>query len=278
MKKFSLTIPLFMFVFYSYFSFAQEVQYGSNNGKYLTVFDHQIYYEEYGKGTPLLLLHGGSSSISGVGKIIPVLANHFNVIAIDLPGHGRSEQTASLSYQLLADYFIEFINQLKLDSVYVMGISDGGNAALIMAADRPETIKKIIVSGSQFKGPDVYAEDYLFLTTITPEQVEKEWDSGLWNDKYMKSAFKGNDWKKLIYDLRKMWNQEVYIPEEKVEKIDTKVMIVFGDKDLVKLEHGIEMYRAIKGSQLLILPNTGHGTFDQRPELLTKIAVEFYNK
>jgi pimeloyl-ACP methyl ester carboxylesterase len=252
----------------------QDIEYGSNNGKYLKIFNHQIYYEEYGKGTPFLLLHGGSSSIIGNKEVIPELANHFKVIAIDSPGHGRSEQTDSLSYQLLADYFIEIIDQLKLDSVYVMGLSDGGNAALIMAADRPETIKKVIVSGSQFRGPDAFEDDYLFLTAITPEQVEKEWSS--WKDDYLKLAYDGNDWKKFIIDLREMWNRDIYIPGNKVDKISSEVMIVFGDRDLVKLEHGLEMYRAIKGSELLILPNTGHSTFNQRPELMSKLAVEFF--
>jgi len=255
----------------------QPIIYGSNNGKHVSVFNHQIYYEEYGNGTPLLLLHGGSSSIIGNKDVIPELASHFKVIAIDSPGHGRSEQTDSLSYQLLADYFIEIIDQLKLDSAYVMGLSDGGNAALIMAADRPETIKKVIVSGAQFKGPDAIEDDYLWLTKITPEKVEKgEW--GSWKDDYLKLAYDGNDWKKIIIDLREMWKQDIYIPDNKVNKIRSKVMIVFGDRDLVKLEHGLEMYRAIKGSELLVLPNTGHGTFDQRAKLMCEFAVEFFNK
>jgi pimeloyl-ACP methyl ester carboxylesterase len=273
MKIYYCTILVFSLAFFADQTLAQDIVYGSNNGKYLSIYDHQIYYEEYGTGAPLLLLHGGSSSIGGDGKIIPFLANYFKVIAIDSPGHGRSEQTDSLSYQLLANYFIKLIDQIKLDSVYVMGISDGGNAALIMAADRPEKIKKVIVSGSQFRGPDVIEDNYLFFTTITPEYVEKEW--GSWKDDYLELAYEGNDWNKFIIDLREMWNRDIYIPVNKVNKIKSKVMIVFGDNDLVKLEHGLEMYRAIEGSQLLILPNTSHGTFNQRSELLSKFAVDF---
>ena len=277
MKIYCFRNLLFVLISFSNLSFAQEIVYGSNNGNYLKVFNHQIYYEEYGEGPPLLLLHWGSGSIStSFNKLIPKLENKFRLIAIDSPGHGRSEQTDSLSHQLLADYFNEIINILKLDSVNIMGISDGGIAALILAADRPDVVKRVIASGAQFIGPDALIDDYL--PTITPEKVEKDWDSGLWDDNYMKMAFKGNDWRKLIIDLRQLWNQEICIPNKKVEKIGSKVMIVFGDHDIVKLEHGLEMHKAIKGSELLILPNTGHDTFGERSELIAEIAVEFFTK
>lgn len=95
-------------------------QYGSNNGKYITIFGTQVYYEEYGKGTPLLLLHGGFGSIYYYRMVIPELSKYFRVIAIDSPGHGRSEQADSLSYQLMTDYFSEMIDLMGLDSVYAL--------------------------------------------------------------------------------------------------------------------------------------------------------------
>lgn len=95
----------------------EPIKYGLNNGKYLTIHDTKIYYEEYGNGTPLLLLHAGFGSIENLSDIIPELSKHFRVIAPDAPGHGRSEQADSLSGDLLADYCSGIIDQLKLDSV-----------------------------------------------------------------------------------------------------------------------------------------------------------------
>src|SRR5688572_17084539 len=80
------------------------IKYGSNNGKYQTIQGIKIYYEEYGGGMPLLLLHQGLGSIENLSGIIPELAKHFRVIAPDAPGHGRSEHADSLSGELLADY------------------------------------------------------------------------------------------------------------------------------------------------------------------------------
>ena len=94
---------------------------------------------------PLLLLHGGGGSIVHFEQVIPALAEKFRVIAFDSPGHGRSEMSDSLSYQLLSDYISQCIDALTLDRVYIIGWSDGGNAALILAADRPEKVRRVII-------------------------------------------------------------------------------------------------------------------------------------
>lgn len=80
------------------------INYSSNNGKYITVNNTKVYYEEYGKGTPLLMLHSGFFSINNFQYSIPELSKYYRVIAIDLPGCGRSQQPDSMSFQLLADY------------------------------------------------------------------------------------------------------------------------------------------------------------------------------
>jgi pimeloyl-ACP methyl ester carboxylesterase len=97
--------------------FAQSVKYGSNNGKFLTISKTKTYYEEYGKGMPLLLLHGGLGSISNFEKCIPELSKKYRVIAADSPSHGRSGQIDSLTYPVMADYFSKMIDELRLDSL-----------------------------------------------------------------------------------------------------------------------------------------------------------------
>lgn len=125
---------------------AQEtIDYGSNDGKYLSVDGTKIYYEEYGSGTPLLLLNGGLSTISIFSKVIPDLSKHFRVIVWDAPGEGRSEQADSLSHKIMASYASKMIDLLNLDSVYVYGFSLGGCTALQLAADRPDKVKMTVV-------------------------------------------------------------------------------------------------------------------------------------
>ena len=126
MKQHNLTIVLLFLVVFSWKSYGQEINYGSNHGKHITISNTNIYYEEYGSGMPLLLFHGGFGSIHDFQQVIPKLSKHYRVIAVDSPGHGRSEQADSLSFDLMADYYSIMIDQFKLDSVYIIGYSDGG--------------------------------------------------------------------------------------------------------------------------------------------------------
>jgi hypothetical protein len=91
----------------------QKIKYGSNNGKYISIFNKKIYYEEYGKGTPLILLQGGMGSIADFALCIPELSKHFRVIAPDTPGQGRSELADSMSYELMAEYISKLIDILN---------------------------------------------------------------------------------------------------------------------------------------------------------------------
>ncbi len=118
---------------------------------YVIIFDRKVYYEEYGSGIPLLLLQGGLKSISDFSGIIPALSKRFRVIAPDDPGQGRSEAMDTMTYNVLANYVSKLIDLLKLDSVYILGWSDGGIAALILAERRPDKIKKVIAAGANYR-------------------------------------------------------------------------------------------------------------------------------
>jgi len=276
MKRFFNLISFTFLFLLGNLSVAQEINYGSNNGAYVEVSGTHIYYEEYGEGVPLLLLHGGLiGSIAHYGQVIPDYAKNFRVIAIDSPGHGRSEHPDTLSYQLLADYFSQFIDVLELDSVYIIGWSDGGIAALLLAADRPEKVKRVLTVGAQF-GQSGYTPDGLEFTTATYEEIEK------WTDfanEYKSKGYKGNDFKEFVEDCIQMWGKDPYVPEDKVRKINCRTMIVLGDRDgFISLEHGMEMYREIEGSEFFVVPGASHMVFWDKPRLIVAVGNEFFTK
>lgn len=254
----------------------QAIPYGSNHGKYVTINGTKVYYEEYGKGTPLLLFEGGFGSIAQFSKCIPILSKKYHVIAPDAPGQGRSQLADSMSYQLLADYMSKFVDALKLDSAYVIGWSDGGNTALILASQRPNKIKKVLVSGANYKLegiPSMVGDTTNYEKLVNSPGFAKSNKEEI--DRYV-SLYPGRDWKKFIVDINKMWNQEIYFPASDLEAIHVPVMLVLGDHDIVSLEHGIEMHNLVKGSQFCVLPNTSHGVFQERPELICEIAEDFF--
>jgi pimeloyl-ACP methyl ester carboxylesterase len=254
---------------------SQEIIYGSNNGKYVEVAGRDIYYEEYGKGETVLLLHGGPGSIANFSKLIPKLSKNYRVIAIDSPGHGRSERASDLSYQLLADNASAFIDKMEIKKCYVVGWSDGACTGLLLAAKRPEVITKVFASGG-FSNIDGFTdESKTFWSTITPEIVEKSW--GGWHLEYQQ-LYPENDWKTLIYDLRDMVNTEIYITEEKLKSITSKVLLAYGDNDLFTMEHVVYLYRTIPDTELMILPGTSHSTFDEQPEMISWAINNFFKK
>ena len=252
------------------------IRYGSNNGKYAKVNGVNLYYEEYGSGVPLLLIHGGLSSIKDVGTVIPGLSKQFRVIAVDCPGNGRSEQAGSLSYQLMADYFSVMIDQLRLDSVYVLGFSDGGNVALLMAADRPDKVKRIAAFAAASNTAGYIPEAIAGLDQLNPDAIES--DFKWWLDQHLSITPQKDKWRKFISDFSKMCATPVIVPDHKLDKIRSRVLLIQGDHDIVKPEHALQLHRTIKGSQLCIVPAASHFILYERPELFNLIALDFFTK
>ena len=238
----------------------KQIEYGSNNGKLVRINKTNIYYEEYGKGIPLLLLSGGglNRSIKDFSKCIPELSKQYRVIAPDTPGQGRSDQIDSLSYTLLTDFMSQFIDSLKIDSAYIMGLSDGAIVSLLLANKRPDKIKKVISVGANngtrgFVLPPGFHLDSVKMPAVDEWAVYHEKDIEWYNMLMPKK-----DWKKMANNLNKMWYESEYFSGSVYDNIKIPVMIVLGDRDDISIEHGLEMHRLIKGSQYCVLPNTSH--------------------
>jgi pimeloyl-ACP methyl ester carboxylesterase len=255
-----------------------KIEYGSNKGKYVNINKRKIYYEEYGQGTPLLLLSGGGlqRSIKDFEQCIPQLSKKYRVIAPDTPGQGRSEQTDSLSYELLAGFMSQFIDSLKIDSAYVMGLSDGAIVALLLANKRAGKIKKVIAVGANNGTRGFVIPDGLNLDSVKPPTLH-EWAGYHTKDiEWYNKLTPKKDWRKMAANLNRMWYGKEYFPMHVYSTINIPVMIVLGDRDDISIEHGLEMHRLIKNSQYCVLPNTTHEVFSERPVLITEIAINFF--
>ena len=258
----------------------REFDYGSNDGQQVSINNKKIYFEEYGQGPPLLLLSGGGlhRSISDFGKCIPDLSQKYRVIVPDTPGQGKSEQTDSLSYALLTDFWSQLIDSLKIDSAYVMGWSDGAIVSLLLADKRADKIKKVIAVGANngtrgFFLPAGFPLDSVRTPTVDNWAVFHKEDIE-WYEKLTPKK----DWRKMADNLNRMWYEKEYFPASAYDSINIPVMIVLGDHDDISIEHGLEMHRLIKNSQYCVLPNTTHEVFAERPELVSKLAIEFFSK
>lgn len=256
----------------------ENIEFGSNNGSVININGKNIYYEEYGQGTPLLLLSGGgiNRSIRDFGNCIPDLSKHYRVIAPDTPGQGKSEQIDTLSYDLLTDFMSQLIDSLKIDSAYVMGWSDGGIVSILLANRRADKIKKVIAVGANnglrgFALPDGFPLDSVKIPGL------EYWTNANKNDiEWYSTLVPKKDWKKMFDNMNMMVYKKEYFPTSIYDSINIPVMIVLGDRDMISIEHGLEMYRLIKISQYCVLPNTTHDVFAERPDLINKIAIDFF--
>ena len=128
--------------------------YGSNSdrGAYAQINGVRIYYERYGRGAPILLLHGGSSHIAGQGPLIALLKPHYEVIAVDTRGHGRSTLgDRPMTYPLLADDMARLLEQLGVGPVTIVGHSDGGIIGYILAVKHPAKVRALVANGANFR-------------------------------------------------------------------------------------------------------------------------------
>ena len=122
------------------------IAYGKNTkaGKYADIRGFQMYYETYGTGEPLLIIHGNGGSIGDFNFQIPYFEKKYKVILADSRAQGKSlDNGDSLTYEMMADDLDALLDVLKLDSCYVIGWSDGGINGLLLAMRHPEKVKKL---------------------------------------------------------------------------------------------------------------------------------------
>ena len=269
--KLTLTI---IFLLINFQLFAQSiVEYGSNNGQYLEVDNTKIYDEQYGEGSPVLLLHGGMGSISNFNTLIPDLSKHFKLIAIDSPSHGRSYSIDSLSYNILADYVVKIVDKLNLDKIDIVGYSDGAIVGILVANKIPNKINKIVFGAGALSPHASKPEGLKMLQNFSPEILPEEYATS-----YKKKSPNPNHWEEFVYNSKEMWLQDVWIPKEILPKIESKVLVLFGDRDpFIPLNHSIEIYNDLPNGELCILPNTYHDIFNDS-KISNEILLTFLSE
>ena len=237
--------------------------YGDNSeaGKFAKVNGINIYYEEYGKGEPLLLLHGNSCSINLFMKNIPELSKYFRVIAVDTRGQGKSSEDGKpYTYELFAEDMNALLDQLHLDSVNIIGWSDGGNTGLIMAMRYPSKVKKLVTMGAVVSLGD----------SVVGKPVIKEVNKQLKELKKDTTAWAVNRTRL----LRLLITEPDYVFSA-LHAIQCPVMVMAGENDIVKEEHTKGIAANIPHSKLYIVPGGSHEFPGEMPDIFNAAAIKF---
>jgi len=216
----------------------------------------KMYYEIYGEGKPLVLLHGGGSTIqTSFGRIIPLFSNR-QLICVELQAHGRtSDRNSELSFEQDADDVATLLKNLTIEKADILGFSNGGNTALQMGIRHPELCNKIVASSILLKRDGTFPQFWEFMKNGTFEQMPQHY-----KDAFMKV---NPDSTKLMNMYQKCANRMIHFkdfPNEQIQSIKTPVLLVNGDADVATSEHVVAMSKLIPNCKLAIIPG-GHGTY-----------------
>src|SRR5881628_3037116 len=175
---------------------------------YADVNGIKLYYEIHGTGRPLILLHGGLGAIEMFGPNLPALARGRQVIGVDLQGHGRTADVdRPISVQLMADDIAALIQQLRLDSVDVMGYSLGGGVALQVAIRHPELVRRLVVVSMPFKRSAFYPDILAQQAQVTAAAADAMKQTPMYQ-LYASIAPRPEDWPRLLGKLGETMKQD----------------------------------------------------------------------
>jgi pimeloyl-ACP methyl ester carboxylesterase len=242
-----------------------------------------MYYEVHGRrdGTPLVLLHGGGSTIEVTfSRVLPVFAGSRRVIAVEEQGHGRtSDRDAPVAFESSADDVAALLRYLKVERADIFGFSNGASVALQVAMRHPQLVRKLVFASSLTKREGAHPQFWEFIKQADFSNMPQP----------LKDAFLrvNADVRQLKTmhdkDAARMQNFKD-VPDDMIRSVRAPTLIVLGDQDIVKPEHAVELTRLISGARLLILPG-GHGDYlgemvmtqtnTRYPELTARLIEEF---
>lgn len=242
----------------------QAVHYGANPtvGKTFVHDGVQLYYEVYGTGEPVLLIHGNGAGIGSFTAQIDYFRNHYEVIAMDSRDQGKSADSPDkITYEKMTDDLAALLDHLKSPPVYVLGWSDGAVEALLLGIRHPEKVKKIAAMAANLYPEGVHPQVpelvKSMLSAIPPSQ--RETPEG-------KRALK----------VTQMMLDEPHIEPNTLEAITAPTLVLAADHDLILDAHTLEIYHHIPNGELCIFPNATHAIPYDDPELFDSTVDHFF--
>lgn len=255
-------------------------------GHYAAVNGLRMYYEIHGNGKPLVLIHGGGSTIqSTYGRVLPEFAKAHLVIAVELQAHGHTPDIdRPLSFEQDADDVAALLKQLKIDKADIVGFSNGGTTALQIAIRHPEVVNKLVLLSATYKRSGTQPGLFEGLQNASLE--------GMLPAPLKEAYLKANPDPK---GLQRMFDRDVArmvaykdIDDAQIKTIQAPALVINGDADLARPEHALELSRTLPHAKLAILPGR-HGEYigevgfstnknSRLPLLVTEMIEEFFNE
>lgn len=259
-------------------AYGQAVEYGNNPkaGNYVLVNDARIYYEVYGSGDPILLLHGGLFGyIDEYAELIPVLSKKFQVIAVAHRGHGKSEiGSRPITYAMLAEDADAVLRAVTKKRAIVVGFNTGAITGMWLNSEYPERVKKLVFIGGTLS-------EKQYRPNVMNSFAGKSgdyWEENMGDFVTTRKALmpEPERWDDFVEKINYLWEQEVYVHPAQVMNIMNPVMIVIGDRDQYSsVVSALETYELLPNARIAVVPNSDHVVFYYQPEIVENLLLSF---
>ena len=246
-----------------------KTPYGDNTSKGNFVVSHGIkmYYEVYGQGFPLFLIHGNSSSSEDMKYQAEAFKDSFQVILVDSRAHGKSERgTSPLSYKLMAKDYIALAKHLQIKHAHFLGWSDGANIALQVATLQPALVKSIVAFAAVLS-PDSMIKLFYEMTLLEYEAAKQESQAEPSSEEKLT--------RKMQLELMSFFPKREQMLKD-LKKITTPVLVMVGEFDIVKLQETEKIANLLQNSQLYIVPKGTHFAPYFKFQIVNQKAKQFF--
>jgi pimeloyl-ACP methyl ester carboxylesterase len=218
----------------------------AGSGQYADVNGINLYYETHGAGHPMILLHGGLGSGEMFGPILPALADHHQVIAVDLQGHGRTADIdRPLDVALMADDIAALIDHLGLQKPDVVGYSLGGGVALLVAIKYPDKVRRVVSASANIRRDAIYPEMLEQQGQVTGAAAEFMKDTPMY-ELYQRVAPRPGDFPHLLDKIGEAMAKDFDYTEE-VRGLQVPALVVAADADMAPPSHYVEVFNLLDG-------------------------------
>jgi pimeloyl-ACP methyl ester carboxylesterase len=245
----------------------------TTSARHASIGPLRMYYEIHGRGSPVVLIHGGGSTIqTSFGRTLPLLAAGHQVIAVELQAHGHTADVdRPLSFTQDADDVAALLEQLGITGAAIIGYSNGATTAIHLAIRHPGAVRKLVlISGAMSAAGLIPGLHDAFQKPPSVDSMPDDLRAA-----YEAVAPRPQDLPIMVAKSTHRMRDFEDIPPSAVRALDTPALVIVGDRDVITPEHALEMFRAFQRGALAILPQTDHMQIVDRDDLLMPIIARF---
>ncbi len=233
---------------------------------YVNVNGVRTWFDEHGAGEPLVLLHPGGADSRAFSPNLAAFAARFRTFTPERRGHGHTPDVGPITFELMAEDTIHFLERVVGGEARLLGYSDGAVVALLVALRRPDLVSRLVfISG-------VFHHEGWLPGVIDPNNTPPEFMAASFGEVSPDGV---DHFPVVVEKLARMHLIEPALTATDLSQIACRTLVMLGDDDEVALEHAIALYRALPNCELATIPGTSHGVLVEKPDICNRLILDF---